>query len=143
VVVHTIDRLAVAEGVDQLVALLTRLSPRNGLSLVAASTLATLDRDGPLRLTDLAEAAAVTQPSMTGLVNRLVAQGLVERTPDDRDRRSVNVAVTDAGRALLAQRRQRRAETLASLIDALDPDDRGALAAAVPAITRLVATGTS
>jgi DNA-binding MarR family transcriptional regulator len=143
VVVHTIDRLAVAEGVDQLVALLTRLSPRNGLSLVAASTLATLDRYGPLRLTDLAEAAAVTQPSMTGLVNRLVAQGLVERTPDDRDRRSVNVAVTDAGRALLAQRRQRRAETLASLIDALDPDDRDALAAAVPAITRLVATGTS
>ncbi|MCW2717007.1 MAG: hypothetical protein QOG20_192 [Pseudonocardiales bacterium] len=142
-VVHTIDRLAVAEGVDQLVALLTRLSPRNGLSLVAASTLATLDRYGPLRLTDLAEAAAVTQPSMTGLVNRLVAQGLVERTPDDRDRRSVNVAVTDAGRALLAQRRQRRAETLASLIDALDPDDRDALAAAVPAITRLVATGTS
>jgi DNA-binding MarR family transcriptional regulator len=141
--VHTIDRLAVAEGVDQLVALLTRLSPRNGLSLVAASTLATLDRHGPLRLTDLAEAAAVTQPSMTGLVNRLVAQGLVERTPDDRDRRSVNVAVTDAGRALLAQRRQRRAETLASLIDALDPDDRDALAAAVPAITRLVATGTS
>jgi DNA-binding MarR family transcriptional regulator len=141
--VHTIDRLAVAEGVDQLVALLTRLSPRNGLSLVAASTLATLDRYGPLRLTDLAEAAAVTQPSMTGLVNRLVAQGLVERTPDDRDRRSVNVAVTDAGRALLAQRRQRRAETLASLIDALDPDDRDALAAAVPAITRLVATGTS
>ncbi|WP_297646719.1 MarR family winged helix-turn-helix transcriptional regulator [Pseudonocardia sp.] len=140
---HTIDRLAVAEGVDQLVALLTRLSPRNGLSLVAASTLATLDRYGPLRLTDLAEAAAVTQPSMTGLVNRLVAQGLVERTPDDRDRRSVNVAVTDAGRALLAQRRQRRAETLASLIDALDPDDRDALAAAVPAITRLVATGTS
>jgi DNA-binding MarR family transcriptional regulator len=139
--VHTIDRLAVAEGVDQLVALLTRLSPRNGLSLVAASTLATLDRYGPLRLTDLAEAAAVTQPSMTGLVNRLVAQGLVERTPDDR--RSVNVAVTDAGRALLAQRRQRRAETLASLIDALDPDDRDALAAAVPAITRLVATGTS
>ncbi|MDT7614413.1 MAG: hypothetical protein QOF00_1860, partial [Pseudonocardiales bacterium] len=49
----------------------------------------------------------------------------------------------DDRRALLAQRRQRRAETLASLIDALDPDDRDALAAAVPAITRLVATGTS
>jgi DNA-binding MarR family transcriptional regulator len=140
---HTIDRLEVAEGVDQLVVLLTRLSPRNGLSLVAASTLSVLARSGPMRLTDLADAAAVTQPSMTGLVGRLVAQGLVERTPDDQDRRSVKIAVTDAGRDLLAQRRARRAETLAGLIDTLDADDRAALAAAVPAITTLVSTGIS
>lgn len=140
---HTIDRLAVAEGVDQLVVLLTRLSPRNGLSLVAASTLSVLARTGPRRLTDLADAAAVTQPSMTGLVGRLVAQGLVERTPDDQDRRSVKIAVTDAGRDLLAQRRARRAETLAGLIDTLDADERAALAAAVPAITTLVSTGIS
>lgn len=140
---HTIDRLAVAEGVDQLAVLLTRLSPRNGLSLVAAATLSALARGGPMRLTDLADVAAVTQPSMTGLVGRLVAQGLVERTPDAQDRRSVQVAVTDAGRDLLAQRRARRAETLAGLIDTLDADDRAALAAAVPAITTLVAKGTS
>ncbi len=139
---HTIDRLAVAEGVDQLVVLLTRLSPRNGLSLVAASTLSALARVGPMRLTDLADAAAVTQPSMTGLVGRLVAQGLVERTPDDQDRRSVKIAVTDVGRDLLAQRRARRAETLAGLIDTLDTDERAALAAAVPAITTLVSRGT-
>jgi hypothetical protein len=49
-------RLAVAEGVDQLVSLLPRLRPRDGLSLVAASTLATLERGGPVRLIDLAEA---------------------------------------------------------------------------------------
>ncbi|MBN9101870.1 MULTISPECIES: MarR family transcriptional regulator [unclassified Pseudonocardia] len=140
---HTIDRLEVAEGVDQLVVLLTRLSPRNGLSLVAASTLSVLARSGPMRLTDLADAAAVTQPSMTGLIGRLVAQGLVERTPDDQDRRSVKIAVTEAGRDLLAQRRARRAETLAGLIDTLDADDRAALAAAVPAITTLVSTGIS
>ncbi len=138
---HTIDRLAVAEGVDQLVVLLTRLSPRNGLSLVAASTLSVLARGGPMRLTDLAEAAAVTQPSMTGLVGRLVSQGLVERTPDDQDRRSVKIAIADAGRDLLARRRVLQASTLASLIDTLDADDRAALAAAVPAITNLVSKG--
>jgi DNA-binding MarR family transcriptional regulator len=136
--VRTIDRLAVAEGLDQLLALLPRLSPRRGLSLVAASTLATLERDGPLRLTDLAESQAVTQPAMTGLVGRLAAQGLIERSPDRHDRRSVRVAVTDAGRALLAARRLERAERLATLLDTLDDADRAAVAAAVPAITRLV-----
>ncbi|WP_246633542.1 MarR family winged helix-turn-helix transcriptional regulator, partial [Pseudonocardia nigra] len=136
------DPLVVAASLDQLVTLLPRLSPRRGLSLVAASTLATLERGGPLRLTELAEAQAVTQPAMTGLVGRLAAQGLVERSPDPHDRRSVLVAVTDAGRALLARRSHDRAEALAALIAELDADDRAAIAAAAPAITRLVSGGT-
>ena len=133
-----IDRHQVAEGVDQLVTLLPRLRPRAGLSLVAAATLATLERGGPLRITQLADAQGVTQPAMTGLVARLHAQGLVGRTGDPADGRSVLVAVTGAGRALLATRRRERAEALAALISRLDRDDQAALAAALPAITRLV-----
>jgi DNA-binding MarR family transcriptional regulator len=136
-----IDRLAVAASLDQLVTLLPRLGPRGGLSLVAASTLATLERTGPRKLTELADAQAVTQPAMTGLVGRLAGQGLVERSPDPHDRRSVLVTGTAAGRALLAQRRNTRADTLAGLIADLDADDQAAIAAAVPAITRLVSGG--
>ncbi|MBA3906702.1 MAG: MarR family transcriptional regulator, partial [Pseudonocardiales bacterium] len=66
----TIDDLKLAEDLDQLVTLLPRLTPRGGLSLVAASTLATLERRGPSRVTELAEAQSVTQPAMTGLVAR-------------------------------------------------------------------------
>ncbi len=139
---QTLDSLAVAEGIDQLVTLLVGLSPRRGLSLVAASTLATLERLGPHRLTDLAEAQGVTQPGMTGLVGRLQAQGLVERRADPGDGRIVNVAVTEAGRDLLRTRRRERAERLADLVAALDATDRAALAAAVPAITRLASGGT-
>lgn len=135
----TIDHRDVAAGVDQLVALLPRLLPRESLSLVAAATLATLEREGPTRLTALAELAAVSQPGMTGLIGRLHVQGLVERAPDPDDRRSVRVSVTAAGRELLAERRRDRAEKLAGLIAELDDDDQVALAAAVPAITRLVA----
>ncbi len=140
-VVLTIDRLTLAEGLDQLVTLMPRLTPRAGLSLVATSTLATLERQGPLRITELADAQGVTQPAMTGLVGRLAAQGLVDRLPDPADRRGVLVALTDAGRVLLADRRRERAETLATLLDGIDDADRAALAAAVPAITRLVAKG--
>lgn len=140
---QTLARLAVAEGIDQLVALLPGLSPRRGLSLVAASTLATLDRDGPHRVTDLADAQGVTQPAMTGMVGRLVEQRLLTRDPDPDDRRSARIAITVAGRELLARRRLARAEALAALIDTLDADDRAALAAAVPALTRLAARGRS
>src|ERR1700755_1495494 len=104
----TIDGHALAEGLDRLVTLLPRLTPRGGLSLVAASTLATLERHGPSRITELAEAQSVTQPAMTGLVGRLTAQGLAERSVDPDDRRGVLVALTDPGRALLAARRRER-----------------------------------
>ena len=134
----TIDGHALAEGLDQLVTLLPRLTPRGGLSLVAASTLATLERHGPSRVTELAEAQSVTQPAMTGLVGRLTAQGLAERSVDPDDRRGVLVALTDPGRALLAARRRERADALAELLDDLDAADRTALAAALPALTRLV-----
>jgi DNA-binding MarR family transcriptional regulator len=137
----TIDGRELAEGLDQLVTLLPRLTPREGLSLVAASTLATLERRGPSRVTELAETQSVTQPAMTGLVGRLVAQDLVERSPDPDDRRGVLVAVTAAGRALLADRRRERADALAVLLDDLDAADRAALAAALPALTRLVTKG--
>jgi DNA-binding MarR family transcriptional regulator len=137
----TIEVRALAEGLDQLVTLLPRLTPRGGLSLVAASTLATLERRGPSRVTELAEAQSVTQPAMTGLVSRLAGQGLAERSPDPDDRRGVLVAVTSAGRAVLATRRRERAETLAALLDDLEADDRAALAAALPALTRLVTRG--
>jgi DNA-binding MarR family transcriptional regulator len=137
----TIDRLELALGLDRLAALLPRLTPRGGLSLVAAATLADLERRGARRITELAETQGVTQPAMTGLVGRLAASGLVERAPDPADRRGVLVTVTEDGRAVLAARRDARATALAALLDDLDADDCAALAAAMGAINRLVTRG--
>ena len=137
----TIDRLELAGELDRLVTLLPRLTPRGELSMVAASTLADLERRGPRRVTELAESQGVTQPAMTGLVGRLAAGGLVDRAPDPADRRGVLVTVTDDGRAVLAARREARASALAALLDDLDVDDYAALAAAVGAINRLVTKG--
>src|SRR6185312_16251533 len=138
----TTDRLELAAELDRLVTLLPRLTPRGGLSMVAAATLADLERHGPRRITELAETQGVTQPAMTGLIGRLVTGGLVERAPDPVDRRGVLVTVTADGAAVLAARRAARAAALADLLDLLDADDHAALRAASGAITRLVSKGT-
>jgi len=138
----TTDRLELAAELDRLVTLLPRLTPRGELSLVAAATLADLERHGPRRITELAETQGVTQPAMTGLVGRLGAAGLVERAPDPVDRRGVLVTVTADGRSVLATRRAARAAALANLLDLLHADDRAALQAASGAIARLVSKGT-
>ena len=108
------------------------------LSLTALSTLATLERTGPRRLTDLAVVEEVTQPSMTSLVTQLEQLGLAERRRDRVDGRVVLVAITDGGRQLVRERRRVGAQALTELIDKLDKRDAAALNATLPALRRLV-----
>lgn len=107
------------------------------MSRTAISTLATLERKGPHRITDLAAAQQVTQPSMTVLVGRLETAGYVVRSSDPADKRVSLVALTDEGAAYLAGRRTRGTDSLAALVGKLSAEDIGALAAAVPAMRRL------
>lgn len=53
-----------------------------------------------LRLKDLNRNVLITQPSVSRLVDRLVARGLVAKTHDPNDGRGTVVAITDEGFAL-------------------------------------------
>jgi DNA-binding MarR family transcriptional regulator len=107
------------------------------LSLTAASTLATLERTGPRRVTDLAVAEGVTQPSMTAVITQLQHLGLAERRRDPADGRVVLVAITAAGRRHLTATRRAGTSVFTALIDKLPEQDAAALSAAVPALRRL------
>jgi DNA-binding MarR family transcriptional regulator len=113
-----------------------RRIPRE-VSLTSASTLATLERTGPRRITDLAVIEGVTQPAMTVLVRVLEQSGLVERRGDPTDKRVALVAVTEAGADYVQTRRRAGAEALAQLIDKLPSHEIAALAAAIPALEHL------
>ncbi|HEV7211900.1 MAG TPA: MarR family transcriptional regulator [Blastococcus sp.] len=122
---------------ELIVALGSLAAPRRGLSRTAAATLTRLQRSGPTRLTELATAEGVTQPSMSTLVARLVDQGLVVRGGDPQDARVVVLNLTPAGEDLLAQRRADRAERLTRALAGLPPEDTARITDAVPALTRL------
>lgn len=132
-----------AAQLERRVALVTQLlrahAPR-GRSVGALLALRRLDAEGPQRVTDLAAAELVAQPTMTVLVNRLEAEGLVRKERDPDDARAVRVEITDAGRAELATVRANRAAVLQARIDRLDDDARAALAAALPALDELIAS---
>jgi DNA-binding MarR family transcriptional regulator len=130
-----------ASELDRRVAGLTRLlrgQTGAGLSVTALSTLRRVEAGEACRITELAAAEQVAQPSMTALVGRLEGRGLVRREPDPADRRAVRVAITDGGREQLAVVRAARAELLAVRIDRLDESERAALAAALPALDSLL-----
>ena len=119
---------------DLFVHLLRHTEP--SMSRTSASVL-TMLAERPRRVTELAEAQAVAQPTMTVALQRLEARGLVTRERDEHDRRVTNVVITDDGRATLDRRRASRATALATCLDALDAPSRTALAAAVPALHAL------
>ena len=52
------------------------------------------------RLRELTDQVLLTQPSISRLVDRLVARGLLTKTPDERDGRGTIVQMTDAGVAV-------------------------------------------
>jgi DNA-binding MarR family transcriptional regulator len=109
-----------------------------GVSLARARTLATLHRDGPRRLTDLALLEQVAQPTMSALINRLEVDGLISRGGDARDGRTVVVSITDAGRECLGRLIERRSRSLERSLDQLPDEDRNAIAAALPALRGLL-----
>jgi DNA-binding MarR family transcriptional regulator len=127
--------------VADLEALVLRLGTlttrREGLSRTAAASLTRLADDGPIRLTELAVAEGVTQPSMSALVARLVDQGLVHRGSDPQDARVVLLSLTPAGQALVARRRADRRARLDHALAELSPDDVARIADAVPSLNRL------
>jgi long-chain acyl-CoA synthetase len=59
--------------------------------------------DGREAASVLADKLAVSRPSVTGVIDGLVARGLVRRDPDETDRRRIDLGLTNDGRRLLAQ----------------------------------------
>jgi DNA-binding MarR family transcriptional regulator len=58
------------------------------------------ERDGQ-SLSEIGGRALFDGPTMTGIVDRLEAAGLVERRRDSSDRRVINLYLTDRGRTLM------------------------------------------
>ena len=127
----------VGEALSALASLAVRCRSRE-LSLTAGSAMATLERTGPRRLTDLAVSEGVTQPSMTSVVSQLEDLGFAERLPDPADGRVSRVAITRAGRHHLAAVRSAGASVFTALIDKLTDQEAAALRAALPALRRLL-----
>ncbi|SDU14915.1 transcriptional regulator, MarR family [Verrucomicrobium sp. GAS474] len=83
-----------------LVDLSTQVSQGN-ISIPQYTLLSFLSQSSGITMSRLAELMEHTSPATTGLVDRLVAAGLVERFGNPTDRRQVLVKITDKGRELV------------------------------------------
>ena len=92
------------------------------VTLTQYRSLVVLASRGPQGVATLAEALAVTAPTASRLVERLVRKGLVRRRADRQDRRQVRIGLTEAGRDLVRLVTERRRGEIAVLLASIPPD---------------------
>jgi DNA-binding MarR family transcriptional regulator len=109
------------------------------ISPTLAAALATVEREGPLTPSVLAERERIQRPTATRAVARLEAIGLVTRTPDPSDARASHVAITREGTTLLKRIRTRKNEYLARRLRELTPAELATLDQASVILERLLA----
>ncbi|GLZ35029.1 MarR family transcriptional regulator [Lentzea sp. NBRC 105346] len=86
------------------------------LTSIQAKVLAALDEPQPMHV--IASKLGSERSNVTGIIDRLQARGLVERRPDERDRRVKYIVATEEGRRLALEFRgalRFAAEPLAAL----------------------------
>lgn len=90
-----------------------------------------LYHDGECAVTDLSKPFGITIPAASQLVDKLVQEGLVERTESLHDRRMKHLALTSQGRALVRASMDARLDWTRALSAALAPERRDTIALAL------------
>ena len=100
-----------------------RLRAEFGISLARFDLLAQLDRypEG-VGMSDISRLLLVSNGAVTGLVDRLVAEGMVIRKPQAGDRRAFLVRFTPAGRQAFAKMAKRHEEWVLSILGDLSTE---------------------
>lgn len=90
-------------------------------------TIGWLGSDHELTMGELARRLGVSEKTMTGIIDRLQRDKLVERVRDDGDRRVVRVRLTPRGRKGFEKVDAMLRERITQMMSALDNEDRLAL----------------
>ena len=110
---------------------LLRGETSHGLNPGEFGVLIELRLDGPpyrMTPTQLYSRSLVTSGGMTGRIDRLENRGLVCRSPDPEDRRSILVALTESGRELIEAAAPTHFRNMERLAEGLTSEERERLA---------------
>lgn len=118
--------------------LIRRLNTARTMSLGKSGILTQLAEQGRTTASELASAQQITPQGVTSALRELESAQLIERAPDNADRRRIWVAITDEGRRRLEADRDAGQRWLhGALAEQLDDEERATLQAAVPALRKL------
>ena len=108
------------------------------VTMPQAKVLYVVATNPQLSMSAIAAELGVGLPAVSGLVDRLVTLGYLERREDPADRRQQLVSVTEAGARTLDHLRELNTEAMRRLLGGLEPDELDALLTSLTALDREV-----
>ena len=114
-----------------------RASGQGELTRTQLSVLGTVARLESVPIAELADIEGLNPTMLSRTVGKLEADGLVARQPSVEDRRSIQVTVTPAGRALHLKQRRIRTQLFRERLAELPAGRAGELLSALPALEAL------
>ncbi len=113
---------------------------RSGLTGPQVTAMACLVVRGPMTLTELSHALGMSHSTASGIVDRLQAQGLVQRTPDTSDRRRTQITVTENVTRYVHELEHGPSGRLAAALERADAADRRAIREGLRLLRELLQT---
>jgi DNA-binding MarR family transcriptional regulator len=113
---------------------------RLGISMAQLSIMSTLQRNGVMTMSHLADVLGVSLSNATGLVDRMEERGFIERSRVPEDRRVVLVRVTEAGTRLIQESDALSDELMRNVLARVDPAGLSAIAHAVAEVRSALET---
>ncbi len=103
-----------------------RLRP-GGVPIEQYRILEVLDASEPAAMGEIAQQSLIEAPTLTKIVDKMVAEGLVYRAPDPNDRRRVLILTAPAGKTLFKRLRGVSTAQEQRIVDLLEGDKAAAL----------------
>ncbi|TVY00293.1 MarR family winged helix-turn-helix transcriptional regulator [Paenibacillus cremeus] len=94
-----------------------------GLSASHAIILEKLEAEGPLKVSQIADALWITSGAVTSLSDKLITGGFANRIRSEEDRRVVYLELTEKGKEVLASLHEHRMQILESFFGQLPEED--------------------
>ena len=98
---------------------------RGKITLPQLWVLEYLSRHKNAPMHELAFFLRVSRPAATGLMDRLIVQGLVRRAGDAKDRRIVRVNITAKGQRIITHIWEQKRRMVVKVFGRISPKDRG------------------
>jgi len=112
---------------------------RGKITLPQLWVLEYLSRKKGCPMNELAQFLSVSRPATTGLVDRLIAQGLVHREGDRQDRRVVRVEISAKGRRIVSHIWEQKRRMIVNVFGQISPVDRAQYLAILERVVKILA----
>ncbi|SFE74246.1 DNA-binding transcriptional regulator, MarR family [Paenibacillus catalpae] len=94
-----------------------------GMNYTQFKLLLTLHTSGSLKVSDIADILGLTSGAITGIADKLVAEGWISRERASNDRRVVYIALTAKGKEMMDDVFETQKETFSSFFNVLPEED--------------------